>query len=77
MSHLFTLQEFKIPLYEIYLYSEVIVNTFGVSFSNNVALFVQKHVLPYENIFLYCLRSNIRHYGEYSNTPYWKELTMD
>ena len=68
MSHILTLHVFKIHLYETFILRGI-VNTFGVSFSNNVALFVQKHVLPYENIFLYCLRSNIRHYGEYSNTP--------
>ena len=52
-----------------YLYSREIINTFGVSFSNNVAMFVRKHVLPHEKSFLYCLRKNIRHYSEYSNTP--------
>ena len=51
------------------LYSREIINTFGVSFSNNVAMFVRKHVLPHEKTFLNCLRKNIRHYGEYSNTP--------
>ena len=28
-----------------------------------------KHVLPHEKTILYGLRSNTRHYGEYSNTP--------
>ena len=56
-------------LFMKYLYSREIVNTFGVSFSNNVAMFVRKHVLPHEKSFLYCLRNHIRHYGEYSNTP--------
>ena len=56
-------------LFMKYLYSREIIDTFGVSFSNNVAMFLRKHVLPHEKTFLYCLRNNIRHYGEYSNTP--------
>ena len=53
----------------MYLYSREIIDTFGVSFANNVAMFPRKHILPHEKTFLYCLRNNIRHYGEYSNTP--------
>ena len=56
-------------LFMKYLYSREIIDTFGVSFSNNVAMFLRKHILPHEKTFLYCLRNNIRHYGEYSNTP--------
>ena len=56
-------------LFMKYLYSREIIDTFGVSFANNVAMFVRKHILPHEKTFLYCLRKNIRHYGEYSNTP--------
>ena len=56
-------------LFMKYLYSRVITNTFGVPFANSVAMFLKRHILPHENTFLYCIRSKIRHYGEYSNTP--------
>ena len=52
-----------------YIFSSQVVHLFGLAFSNNVAMFVRKHVLPHEKYFLYSHRSNIRHYGEYSNTP--------
>ena len=55
-------------LFMKYLYSREIINTFGVSFFNNVAIFVRKHVLPHGKTFLYYLQKHIRHYGEYSNT---------
>ena len=51
-----------------YLYSKQIIDLFGITFSNNVSMFVRKHVLIHEKHFLYCNCSS-RHYGEYSNTP--------
>ena len=54
-------------LFMKYLYSREIIDTFGVSFANNVAMFLRKHILPHEKTFLYCLQNNIRY--EYSNTP--------
>ena len=38
-------------LFMKFLYSRDIINTFGVSFSNNVAMFVREHVLPHEKPF--------------------------
>ena len=52
-----------------YFYSKHIIDLFGIAFANNVSLFVRKHVLIHEKHFLYCNRTSIRHYGEYSNTP--------
>ena len=52
-----------------YIFSSRVVNLFGLAFSNNVAIFVRKHVLLHEKYFLYSQRNHIRHYGEYSNTP--------
>ena len=52
-----------------YIFSSKVVNLFGLAFSNNVAMFVCKHVLLHEKYFLYSQRNHIRHYGEYSNTP--------
>ena len=52
-----------------YLYSPTVTHLFGVIFSNNVSMFVQRHVLVYEKHFLFCHHNDIRHYAEYSNTP--------
>ena len=52
-----------------YFYSKQVVDLFCITFSNNFFMFVQKHVLIHEKYFLFCHRSSIRHYGEYSNTP--------
>ena len=56
-------------LFMKYIFSSQVVHLFGLAFSNNVAMFVRKHVLLHEKYFLYNQRSHIRHYGEYSNTP--------
>ena len=56
-------------LFMKYIFLSQVVNLFGLAFLNNVAMFVRKHVLLHEKYFLYCQRSQIRHYGEYSNTP--------
>ena len=56
-------------LFMKYLYSKEITDTFGIAFSNNVSTFVRQHVLTHENYFLFCHRKDIRHYGEYANTP--------
>ena len=56
-------------LFMKYLYSKEFTDLFGVAFSNNISMFVRQHVQTHENYFLYCHRNNIRHYGEYSNTP--------
>ena len=42
---------------------------FGITFSNDVSLFVRKNVLTNEKYFLYCNRNEVRHNGEYSNAP--------
>ena len=52
-----------------HLFSPQVTNTFGLAFSNNVAIFVQRHVLLHEKYFIYSQRNGIQHYGEYSNTP--------
>ena len=51
--------KFSRYLFMKYIYSRDIISTFGVSFTNNVALCLRRHVLPHENIFLYCLQNNI------------------
>ena len=57
-------------LFMKYLYSSTVTILFGVTFSNNVSMFVQKHVLVHEKHFLFCHQNDsIRHYWEYSNTP--------
>ena len=56
-------------LFMKYLYCKEVIDLFGITFSNNVATFVRRHVLIHEKYFLYCYRNGIRHYGEYSNTP--------
>ena len=56
-------------LFVKYIYSPEIVNLFGLAFANNVSLFLRKYVVPYEKNFIYCNRKDVRHYGEYSNTP--------
>ena len=45
-----------------------VTDLFGVTFSSNVSMFVQRHVLVHENHFLFYHRNSISHYGEYSNT---------
>ena len=56
-------------LFMKYIFSSQVVNLFGIAFSNNVAMFVRKHVLLHKKYFIYSQRNHIRHYGEYSNTP--------
>ena len=56
-------------LFMKYLYSKQVVDLFGITFSNNVSMFVWKHVLIHEKHFLFCNRNSIRHYWECSNTP--------
>ena len=51
-----------------YLFCKEVEDLFGVTFSNNVASFVRKHVLPHKICFLYCHQNDIIHYGEYGKT---------
>ena len=66
-----TYLQFKYSYYLLckYLYSPKIVSLFGIVFSNNVTMFLRRNVFTWEKWFLYCHRTKIKHYGEYTNNP--------
>ena len=51
-----------------YLYCKEVIGLFGITFFNNVATSILKHVFIHEKYFVHCYWNEIRHYGEYSNT---------
>ena len=52
-----------------YLHSPKVTSLFGVTFSDNVSIFVRKHVLVHKKYFLFSHRNETRHYGEIPNAP--------
>ena len=49
--HTYLQYKYSIYLFMKYIFSSQVVHLFRLAFSNNVAMFVHKHVLLHENIF--------------------------
>ena len=52
-----------------FLYSQRVINIFGIPFANNFTQFLRKHVFVWETYILFYYRRFIRHYEEYNNSP--------
>ena len=65
-----TREEYMLSKYLLlkYVNSPQVVEQLGTLMASHMVLFLRKYIDPHESKFLFYLRKNVRHYGEYSNT---------
>ena len=57
-------------IFKKFLNSKQIKSTLGIPFIDSVQNFITKHIEPHESNFYFYLRSNLRHFDEYTNSIY-------
>ena len=64
-----TMKEYKLSKYLLYRYllSEPIIQKVSSLMYSSVRILIKNHIELHDDRFLFCLRRNVKHFGEYSN----------